>query len=508
MQFTFDAKGRLWVTTMPSYPQYLPGTPVNDKMLILEDTNGDGKADKQTVFADKLHRARPASSSATAARTSPSSRTWCSSRTPTATTRPTSARSSCTASIRPTRTTRSARSPGIQGGALYFEEGTFHHTQVETPYGPERVRQRRRLPLRAADREVRRVRLLRLRQPWGHIFDRWGQNFVADASGGSNYFGTAFSRRRRLPRQARRHEAVPHQAVAAHLRLRAGLQPQLSRRSPGQLPAQQLHRLPGSAAIQDEGRRLGLRGRPGRAAARSRATRTSARSISSSAPDGALYLCDWFNPLVGHMQHSLRDPNRDHIARPHLADPLHQDSRSSKPREDRRRSRSPRCSNLLQDRARRADPLPRADANSASRPTDEVLGRSRRSGSPASTRPTRVYEHHRLEALWLHQAARRGQRSRCSSRCSARPTTAARAAATRVLCYWRDRVAEAAGPAADASQRRASPRPPRSRPGALSFFDSQEAIDVAVESLIYRQDDYLKYTLKETMNTLEKRVKK
>ena len=28
-------------------------------------------------------------------------------------------------------------------------------------------------------------------------------------------------------------------------------------------------------------------------------------------PDGALYVVDWFNPLVGHMQHSLRDPNRD-----------------------------------------------------------------------------------------------------------------------------------------------------------------------------------------------------
>ena len=30
-------------------------------------------------------------------------------------------------------------------------------------------------------------------------------------------------------------------------------------------------------------------------------------------PDGALYIADWFNPLVGHMQHSLRDPNRDHV---------------------------------------------------------------------------------------------------------------------------------------------------------------------------------------------------
>ena len=30
------------------------------------------------------------------------------------------------------------------------------------------------------------------------------------------------------------------------------------------------------------------------------------------APDGSLYLIDWQNPLIGHMQHSARDPNRDH----------------------------------------------------------------------------------------------------------------------------------------------------------------------------------------------------
>ena len=39
--------------------------------------------------------------------------------------------------------------------------------------------------------------------------------------------------------------------------------------------------------------------------------RTSARWRCSSGPDGALYVVDWFNPLVGHMQYSLRDPRRD-----------------------------------------------------------------------------------------------------------------------------------------------------------------------------------------------------
>lgn len=54
LQMQFDAKGRLWVTCFASYPHPLPGAVANDFILILEDTNHDGKADKKTVFADKL----------------------------------------------------------------------------------------------------------------------------------------------------------------------------------------------------------------------------------------------------------------------------------------------------------------------------------------------------------------------------------------------------------------------------------------------------------------------
>ena len=46
VQLSFDNKGRLWVATMPSYPHYKPGdSKPNDKLIILEDTDGDGKAD-------------------------------------------------------------------------------------------------------------------------------------------------------------------------------------------------------------------------------------------------------------------------------------------------------------------------------------------------------------------------------------------------------------------------------------------------------------------------------
>ena len=51
----WDEKGRLWVLTIPSYPQLVPGTKPNDKLVILEDKNKDGKADFSSVFADGLH---------------------------------------------------------------------------------------------------------------------------------------------------------------------------------------------------------------------------------------------------------------------------------------------------------------------------------------------------------------------------------------------------------------------------------------------------------------------
>lgn len=55
LQMNFDTKGRLWVTCFASYPHPLPGLVSNDSILIFEDTDGDGKADKKTVFADQLN---------------------------------------------------------------------------------------------------------------------------------------------------------------------------------------------------------------------------------------------------------------------------------------------------------------------------------------------------------------------------------------------------------------------------------------------------------------------
>lgn len=53
---SFDERGRLWVIESMDYPnKVLNGGPGDDRIKILEDTNGDGRADKFTVFAEHLN---------------------------------------------------------------------------------------------------------------------------------------------------------------------------------------------------------------------------------------------------------------------------------------------------------------------------------------------------------------------------------------------------------------------------------------------------------------------
>ncbi|MEM7012367.1 MAG: GDSL-type esterase/lipase family protein [Verrucomicrobiota bacterium] len=54
-QIAFDEQGRLWVVTMPSFPGVIPGEAPDDQVIVLEDTDRDGKADKSTVFAGGLN---------------------------------------------------------------------------------------------------------------------------------------------------------------------------------------------------------------------------------------------------------------------------------------------------------------------------------------------------------------------------------------------------------------------------------------------------------------------
>jgi HEAT repeat protein len=112
------------------------------------------------------------------------------------------------------------------------------------------------------------------------------------------------------------------------------------------------------------------------------------------------------------------------------------------------------------------------------------------------------YEHHMLEALWMHQWNNKVNLDLLKRELRASEPRA-RAAATRVLCEWRDRVPDAL----DLMKAQATDENPRVRLEAVracSYFKDPRAQEVALESVNLPQDPFLEYTLNETMKTLEK----
>ena len=113
-----------------------------------------------------------------------------------------------------------------------------------------------------------------------------------------------------------------------------------------------------------------------------------------------------------------------------------------------------------------------------------------------------------LEALWLHQGLDEfnGDLLQQMLRC---PEPKARAAATRVLCYWRDRVDKPIE-LLKAQLNDEHPRVRLEAVRALSFLNgplAPAAQEAALEVLQYPLDYYLEYTLNETSKTLDHRVK-
>jgi glucose/arabinose dehydrogenase/lysophospholipase L1-like esterase len=498
VQFAFDARGRLWVTTMPSYPGYLPGETPDDKILILEDTNGDGKADKSTVFADGLHIPTGIELADGGAYVGAQPNLMF--------LKDTNGDDKADIRERILHGFDSADSHHAihafewgPGGDLYFGEGTFHHTQIETPYGPQRVKDAGFFRYEPKTEKLDIFVSYGFANPWGINWDHWGQTFIADASGGANYFATAFSGDVDYPTK---HPNMK-QFLVKQWRPTCGCEFVSSRQFPEDMQGNYLLNncigFQGTLnyKVSEEG--SGFHADPVEPLLRS--SDPNFRPVDLQfGPDGTLFICDWFNPLVGHMQHSIRDPNRDHTHgriwrvvyknKPLLTPPKIEgasiESLIALLKEPEYRTRY---------RVRRE--LRSRDTTAVTDALDQWT---------ASLDVTKSEDaHHMLEALWVKQHHDAVDPSLLGKLLTA-PEPRARAAAVRVLCYWRDRVPDVL----KQLQARVNDEHPRVRleaVRALSFFHTSEALDIAVESLVYDQDAYLEYTLKETMATLENRIK-
>ena len=498
VQFEFDSRGRLWVVTMPSYPMYLPGTPVDDKLLILEDTDGDGKADKQTVFADRLYLPTGLELGDGGAYVAQQPNLMFlkdSDGDDRADQREIVLHGFDSAD---SHHSISAFTWGPDG-ALYFQEGTFHQTQIETPCGPRRVANAAVFRYEPLTAKVDVFVSYGFANPWGHVFDRWGQNFVADASGGANYYGTAFSGQVDHPRK---HGSM-QQFLKMQWRPTSGCEIVASRHFPDDVQGNYLlNNCIGfhgtlNYKMRDEG--SGFFAEPVPAILQSKDQNCRPCDLKFG-PDGALYVIDWFNPLIGHMQHSVRDPNRDKT-HGRIWRITYKDRPLSKPPQIAGAPISALLDLLkwYEDRT-----LYRVRRELRTRDSDQVMAELDKWIANLDAGDAE-YQHHLLEALWVHQ-----QHDAVDQKLLARmlrsPDYRARAAATRVLCYWRDRVDEPL----ELLRVQAGDEHPRVRLEAVraaSFFHDPKATEVALESLAHPQDPYLEYTLKETLDTLERRAK-
>ncbi|MPZ17960.1 MAG: hypothetical protein GEV06_08620 [Luteitalea sp.] len=492
---TFDSRGRLWVMTSPTYPHYHPGMAPNDKLVILEDNDGDGRADKRTVFADGLYLPMGFELGDGGVYVS-QQQNFMFLRDTDGDDRADERRIILHGfGTEDAHHNASAFTWG-PGGGLYFQEGTFLHTQVETPYGPVRVEYGAVLRYEPRTEKLSVFVSYPFANPWGHVIDRWGQSFVSDASNGNNYYGTAFSGHVNYPKKQKEMEQW---TTGTKVRPTAGIELVSSRHFPeeaqGNFLLTNVIGFQGIKQYRVEDKGSGFVGIEVEALLQ--ASDTNFRPIDLQfGPDGALYVVDWFNPLIGHMQYSLRDPRRDHKhgrvwritakGRPVL-DPPRIDGQPIeallallKAPEDRTR--------YWTRRALREQPT---DALVAA--LDDWVA--------ALDAGDEEYEHHLLEALWVYQHHDVVKQDLLNRLLEAKELRA-RAAAVRVLHHWYDRVEQAMA----LLQRMVHDPAPRVRleaVRALSFIPTVDAAKVALQALESPMDYYLEYVLDSAMTTLK-----
>lgn len=314
VQMSFDGKGRLWVATMPSYPHYKPGdTKPNDKILILEDTNNDGKADKQTIFVEGLHLPLGFEIAAEGVYVSQGTNLKLF-----------------------TDTNGDDKADKVEillsgfddhdthhnssafcadpSGAIYSGEGVFLHTNVETSYGTVRATNGGFYRYSPQLKKLERTAQLSIPNPWGIAFDHWGQPFFAETSSPDVRWmmpGTV------LPRYGEAtHKSFQLIEKDHMVRPTSGLEFLWSRHFPDEVQGDMLiNNTIGflgtkQHSIVDDGTGYKTKHRQDLIVSEDRNFRPVDMEI---APDGSLYVIDWHNILIGHMQHNARDPLRDHV---------------------------------------------------------------------------------------------------------------------------------------------------------------------------------------------------
>ena len=495
VNMNWDSRGRLWVSGSTTYPHNKPGRAPDDRIVILEDTDHDGRADRSTVFAEGLlmpHSVMPVAGGAYV----------------------------CSATelihlidkdddghAESRRVVYSGFGNAdvhqmIHGltwapwGELYFTQSIYINSFVETPWGPRRLNGSGIWRFRP-ETEKLDIYTRGMTNPWGFTFDHWGQSFSTDGAGWQGP-----------------HYCFPGVAYGMAVNVKETLGGLIMTGKPKNTAAQFVS---GSHAPDDwQGSLLAHDFRANRTVRyeiKEKDSGYTAREVETvlhsshrafrpvdikMGPDGAFYVLDFYDAILGHGEvdfyHPARNKTQGRIwrvtakGRPLVKRPVifgapvarllnHLKAGEQYTRDQARRELATRGRDaVLPELTRWIDALDAADPE---------------------------FEHHLLEALWLRGSLMAPDPGLLTRVCKA-SSSQTRAAATRMISHWFDDVPGAI----DMLARAVVDQHPRVRleaVNALREVGTLEAFIVAMRAVDRPTDTFLAYSLRLTARELQER---
>lgn len=491
IQMNWDAQGRLWVVSSTIYPHLRPGETANDKILVIEDTDRDGKADKSTVFAEGLFTPTgllPGDGGVYVAN------------------------STEILHLKDTDGDGKAdeRTKILSGfgtgdthhlihtfrwgpdGLMYFNQSIYIYSHVETPYGIRRLEGGGVWQYNTKTQQLE-VFAKGLINPWGLQFDKWGKSFLTDGAG---------------------REGINYAFPGATFATAPGAERILSGLNPGQPKHSGLDIVSGAHMPEDWAGSLITNDFRANRVNRFVLEEQGSGFVSKQAddllwtdhigfrpvdilmgPDGAVYIADWYNPIIQHGEVDFFDSRRDQ-QHGRIWRVTKKDSPLVKYPELEGKSIPELLEALKSEENWERLQAKLILKNKDEQEVKEALGKWIETLDPSNPE----YEHHLLEGLWLHQAIGAVNVPLLEKLLKAN-NPEAKAATIRVLVHWKEQIPETESLLAKAIQDSHATVRLEAVVG-LQNFSTLEATLAALEALDQPMDVNLDFALWHTVNTL------
>ncbi|MEO2036470.1 MAG: PVC-type heme-binding CxxCH protein, partial [Planctomycetaceae bacterium] len=300
VQMAVDPDGRLFVSVWPSYPHWNPTQPRRDRILCLPDENSDGIADECRIFADELNSVTGIEFWGGGLLVAAPPEIWFLKDTDGDDVADVRIRMLQGVSSADTHHSANAMVIGTEGG-LYWSRGIFNVASMETPTGT--YRSGRSGVHRFDPRTFEMSFMFPIGpNPHGHVIDQWGYHFANDGTSGTGSYvniGKGIGNKKWFEKRVR---PVAATGILSSSHFPDDMQGNfLICNCIGVLGVLQ-HEVhyDGADITAKEVEPILLADDPN--------FRPTDVEVGG---DGALYVSDWSNVLIGHMQHNMRDPNRD-----------------------------------------------------------------------------------------------------------------------------------------------------------------------------------------------------